>query len=559
VSETIFNQYENQLLPKWVKRPDLIKATKKNDSIYLSGEDIKTSINHCNSVEQISQFNLFDLINNSKYIQSSVEELKRIFKTDKIVLEQGSFILKNDKQKNKQKLEHLIEKYNKTNYPGTLILTDFEPYKTINETGLFHNENSYFVEMISVEQLHREIGFIKNRIKENGFYAAAIIAVSGFDNFGNGIKRFEYNHHFVNTYSPELEEIMSKIDEINTWTIKEVIEDDKNKRNSYLKTLKATKNSINSSIQKLEERIDFLLHKYPEAINRINEIEQSLEENEKRYEYLMNKYENIEKLFLKGKENNPDLNEWINVIKTLSEDFEYDKKSYQENLERLNKYKDQSSEERKKAKIDLIFDLSKIFPIFKSTKKEDLCNSKAYSILFKISKLYLMENEKLSYEKVRNHELFYEETKVSGTLEQEIEKNQKKILNYEKELNYIDKLIGEQEEEYNKVMQDFHSKNGYQKSEQYKQQLIKNHENMIKKIKGVVMSREKRLREKYEERKEFDESLNRKIQYYHNEINIETDITIEKNKFMPRILYLDIDPLRKQVAKIYMFNYKKIV
>ena len=165
----------------------------------------------------------------------------------------------------------------------------------------------------------------------------------------------------------------------------------------------------------------------------------------------------------------------------------------------------------------------------------------------------------MNYEKVKNHELFYEETKVSGSLEDEIKKNQKKILKYQKELNEIDNMISEQEKEYNKAMEDFHSKkNGYQKSEQYKQQLIKQHEKMIKRIKGVVMSREKRLSEKYKERKEFDDFLNKKIQYYHNEVNVETDITIDKNKFMPRILYLDIDPLRKQVAKIYMFNYKKI-
>ena len=59
---------------------------------------------------------------------------------------------------------------------------------------------------------------LKNFIAEKGNYHTPAIAISGFTELGEPVKRFEYFQiEGIQTYSPELEEIEGRIRSIESW------------------------------------------------------------------------------------------------------------------------------------------------------------------------------------------------------------------------------------------------------------------------------------------------------------------------------------------------------
>lgn len=256
-----------ELKNKFVSLPDFIFATQNTNSLDLIPVDIKNGstpfVQRNNKINQISAYNLANLITLSPYLQKAIAKLSLENEIDDIKINNGFFILgKENTKKQKQNITNLEQEIRRTlretKIYQTIMLKEeknklLKP-KLIQGTSLFEATQEYTIEKINYTSFQNELGFIKNRITEKGYYGSKILAI-GATKKGRITLQFEYHpEKLVKTHSPRTEKLSKR-------------------QKDFIKK----EEMINSQIQTLNEKIERIRDSNPEQVHM--EIYSQKEEN----------------------------------------------------------------------------------------------------------------------------------------------------------------------------------------------------------------------------------------------------------------------------------------
>lgn len=474
---------------RFLKRPDYIIAEINENNIVLRAVDSKSYNleNKSSNIGQISALNLNSLISNSPFLKENykfpknaspeqkkeiipnsrpligaLDELIRRFPDKKIKLKDGEFIVYKRKQETASVKKYLSDFFKTKGIEnGTLNIENNEIYLTQNKGDLLKIFGEFDSEIISVERFHNDISKIKNFIAKKGYYHTSAIAISGFNEIGEPIMRFEYSQiSGVQTYAPDLEEIDGIIDTINSWSVKNIFNEQKKIEEKYFNLLRQRKFEAENSITKLEERIGKIL----KSIEKNNQV---LVNNSYEKESLTKNYENklkvftqIEKILTSPLSKKQSLDDYIEALTTLSQYYQIKETDYNEQLEKLKKAnKTQDYETKNYALAGTIRIFNFMFPDLKPLGATKNTIPGIHFLVSNLKREYKNEmhnldlNEKIAEEKLEgttflNHSLIKEKETLNSkivSIEQEKNNNTKQYQIIKNLLNNQNRLISFQD------------------------------------------------------------------------------------------------------------------
>lgn len=536
-TKKVLEEYKN----RFVYPPDFIFVNKDNEYIDLIPLDIKNGgtpfVDKNKTTNQISAYNLANILNLSPYLQDTVEYLLNKHKNSQIVIHNGFFLTvkkKSRSQTSKQlKLEEEIEKsLKKRNVKTPINIKQInktkKKYKKFSGNKLFDTKQEYFINKISYEDFKNEINFIKNRIEEKGYFGSEVIAIGALKT-GKKIMQFEYHpESFVKTYSPR-----------------------KVKLNRRQEAFIEKEEKINYQIKLLDQKIEFIKASKPEYVYQ--KIFQKKEENiiEKLYNEGIGHLN--ERIFRIEQEENT-LTKKINKLSKLRKtSSKNEKQILGKEMRQLEEKLNNSRKNYTDTKLEIEKEKEKIKMYYNSATNH---KSESLEILEDVTKRYeklmdRLEHHRPAEEKYVNH-LLFEFTKLDNKihrLENIVETYKEKICSYRKKIY----------EELKNTP--WFSKKGLEVIENYKNEQIKE---IMKEKKKLLIAKDNLLNilkhnneneiiyvnQKHEERLQKDKHNTKKIK----EFNKNTKYNISKNSIVesPLTLYINLD--NKTVYKVNFYN-----